>query len=197
MANLKKSFDKDFITSWDNALSTELCSECISIFDASGVLCPRSLGGINVVKDTQLDLSDDHKFLVRRIYDETLIPCLSDYVQEHPYLGQRTLVSSCVVLQKTSPPDGGYHPFHAENVRWTAMNRLLAWMVYLNDVPERGETEFLYQGLRIKPKAGTVLIWPAGWTHLHRGNPPSSDKYILTGWLHEMEGFNSIQLHGE
>ena len=29
--------------------------------------------------------------------------------------------------------------------------RTLAWMVYLNDVEEGGETEFLYQELKLKP----------------------------------------------
>ena len=59
-------------------------------------------------------------------------------------------------------------------------------MMYLNDVDDGGETEFLYQKKRIRPKQGRVLIFPAGFTHTHRGNPPlSGDKYILTSWLEE------------
>ena len=62
--------------------------------------------------------------------------------------------------------------------------RILATMMYLNDVDEGGETEFLYQSLRFKPKRGQFLIWPAGFTHVHRGNPPlSGEKYISTSWL--------------
>ena len=45
-----------------------------------------------------------------------------------------------------------------------------------------GETEFIYQQKRFKAEKGTVLIWPAGYTHMHRGNPPLSNKYIATGW---------------
>ena len=57
-------------------------------------------------------------------------------------------------------------------------------MIYLNDVEEGGETEFLYQKIRIKPKSNMGLIWPGGFTHTHRGNPPlSGTKYILTGWI--------------
>ena len=56
-------------------------------------------------------------------------------------------------------------------------------MVYLNDVEEGGETEFLYQQLKIKPSKGRVVIWPGSFTHLHRGNPPMSTKYIATGWF--------------
>ena len=43
---------------------------------------------------------------------------------------------------------------------WRAQQRALAWMVYLNDVEEGGETEFLYQQLKIKPSKGRVVIWP-------------------------------------
>ena len=63
-------------------------------------------------------------------------------------------------------------------------NRSLAWMIYLYDVEEGGETEFLYQQLKIKPKRNTFVIWSGSFTHLHRGNPPiSGTKYILTGWF--------------
>ena len=49
---------------------------------------------------------------------------------------------------------------------------VLALMVYLNDVEEGGETEFLYQQKRIPPTEGTLIIHPAGLTPAHRGNPP-------------------------
>jgi hypothetical protein len=56
--------------------------------------------------------------------------------------------------------------------------------VYLNDVPEAGETEFYYQQRKIQPRAGTLLIAPAGFTHTHRGNMPvGGDKYIATSWI--------------
>ena len=104
-----------------------------------------------------------------------------------PYLKSFPFVSSCVLLQKTEPKEG-YHAFHGENLGWNSKNRSLAWMVYLNDVEEEGETEFLYQELKLKPKKGRVVIWPGSFTHLHRGNPPRSTKYIATGWYACCEG---------
>jgi hypothetical protein len=78
---------------------------------------------------------------------------------------------------------GGYHIWHYESDSRDKCHRLLAWTLYLNDVEEGGETEFLYQHIRLKPKQGTLVIWPAAFTHTHRGNPPlSNDKYIVTGW---------------
>ena len=57
-------------------------------------------------------------------------------------------------------------------------------MLYLNTVDEGGKTEFKYQDLAIKPEAGTLLIWPAAYTHVHRANPDLvGKKYIATGWF--------------
>ena len=62
--------------------------------------------------------------------------------------------------------------------------RVLAWMTYLKVPEEGGETEFLYQSKRIEPIVGRTLIWPAYFTHLHRGNPPlKGEKYYITGWF--------------
>lgn len=63
------------------------------------------------------------------------------------------------------------------------MLRKAVFLTYLNDINEGGETEFLYYNLKIKPKRGLTLIWPADFTHVHRGYPaPSEEKIILTGW---------------
>ena len=63
------------------------------------------------------------------------------------------------------------------------MVRLFVIQVYLNDVEEGGETEFLVQSKRVAPKKGRVVIFPTTYTHYHSGNPPlSGDKYILNMW---------------
>lgn len=87
-------------------------------------------------------------------------------------------------IQKTLPGQG-YHIWHCESDGSYQFNsRVLVYTVYLNDVEEGGETEFLYQSRRIKPKQGTCCIFPAAFTHAHRGNPPlAGEKYLLTGWI--------------
>ena len=45
----------------------------------------------------------------------------------------------------------------------------------------------LYQKRRIEPEPGTIVIWPAQWTHQHKGNMVlEGNKYIVTGWIHNM-----------
>jgi hypothetical protein len=60
----------------------------------------------------------------------------------------------------------------------------------LNDVEQGGETEFLYQGAKLRPATGNLVLAPCGFTHTHCGHPPiSNPKYILASWV----GFKSAQ----
>ncbi len=77
-----------------------------------------------------------------------------------------------------------YHVWHNEDDTPQNMRRVATFILYLNDVEEGGETEFLYYPKRVKAKTGRFILWPAGFTHTHRGNPPiSNTKYIVTGWV--------------
>lgn len=87
-------------------------------------------------------------------------------------------------LQKTLPTEG-YHVWHIEHSRgFDNEPRAFVFSIYLNDVDEGGETEFLHFSKRVKPKKGRIVIWPAGFPYVHRGNTPlSGEKYILTSWM--------------
>ena len=57
-------------------------------------------------------------------------------------------------------------------------------MTYLNDIKNDGGTEFFYQKTKFNAKKGLTLIWPAEWTHTHRGIISEEyEKYIITGWI--------------
>jgi hypothetical protein len=99
----------------------------------------------------------------------------------------RLMRCGTINIQKYAATIGGYPHWHSEiwpDESFEGLHRLVLWMYYLNDVESGGETEFYFQKKSIKPKKGTVVIAPAGFTHTHRGNAPlSGDKYILTSWL--------------
>lgn len=82
-------------------------------------------------------------------------------------------------------PGNYYSVWHCENNGIKKnKERHLAFMTYLNTVNDGGETEFLYQEIKVKPEKGLTLIWPAYFTHTHRGNPSATEvKYISTGWF--------------
>ena len=106
----------------------------------------------------------------------------SNYLQDYSLLGESNFLLYDVKAKRI-PVAGGFHKWHYENASHESATRRFVVQAYLNTIKEGGETEFLYQNKRIKAVQGTLVIWPAGYTHVHRGNPPiGQDKYILTSW---------------
>ena len=92
---------------------------------------------------------------------------------------------------KKIPIGGGFHSWHYENGNVVNCLRQFVIQLYLNDNFDAGETEFLHQHRREIPKKGDVLIFPAGYTHTHRGNPPiGGEKYLITSWGVVQDGGN-------
>jgi len=83
------------------------------------------------------------------------------------------------------PPGAGFKIWHCERNSASPIirERHLVYMMYLNDIDDEGGTEFFYQKRKVKPKKGRIVIWPADWTHTHRGvTSMTQEKYIVTGW---------------
>lgn len=129
----------------------------------------------------RLDLESFTRFV--RAYTGVMNYCLELYSKQFEHMHNYRLVHEPPNIQRTKPTEG-YHVWHCENDGIVNHPRKLVTMMYLNDDFDGGETEFLYLSRREKPVRGRVLLWPSGWTHLHRGLPPlSGEKYIATGWM--------------
>ena len=81
-------------------------------------------------------------------------------------------------------PGEGYHKWHIDGAQMNSCDRAMVYMTYLNDVTEGGGTMFYHQNVTTKAVKGKTLIFPAAYTHLHKGEiSKTQHKYILTGWI--------------
>jgi len=189
MSDIKITHNQ-FIGIYENVLSKDTCKNIIELFEGD------LKNKIDMVGDKQfsrdkMERYDFSKEYVSNQRDNKIVETVNQaleesiglYAKEFWIVRQLQARSLEIKLQKT-PPRGGYHVWHCEQGNFGSASRVLVWTIYLNDIPDgEGETEFLWQGLRVKPKAGTVSIFPASFTHTHRGNPVySCNKYIATGW---------------
>ncbi len=181
----------DFIGIYSSRISREICDGIIQSAEKIFAASPRHIVTPGS-QQTPLVEFDRHDYSLNatvhlpqaaRIIDEALDACLQLYMTNYFVIKQIRASSKEVKIQKT-PPRGGYHFWHCEHFNKLTGPRVLAWMIYLNDIPVgEGETEFIWQKLRVQPEAGKCLIWPTQFTHTHRGNTVySKDKYIATGW---------------
>lgn len=135
----------------------------------------------NLISSTDIWIFDEFKKAVWQ--------CYTSYCEKYGILDSlgRHAISGSIKIQK-SIPGQGYHMWHCESDCLKTSNRIALIVVYLNDVDHGGETEYLYQSLRIIPKVGRITISPADYTHTHRGNPPlKNSKYIMTTWIEFIE----------
>ena len=117
-------------------------------------------------------------------YGKHLQQCLNNYEQKYEYVKgmDRYTITENMNLQHYKA-GGGFKKWHFENTAIESMSRKLVFMTYLNNV-ENGGTEFYYQDIKCPAKKGLTLIWPADWTHTHRGIiDESNEKMIITGWF--------------
>ena len=189
----------DFIKIYENAFSKEYCEKAIKYFnfmDECKFTFTRQEtedAARTKKEDTSLIGHKSHLFeldfnkcgdLFLEFNAKLWADFYPKYAEEFAVLKESDKHYSFVYKIQKTPIGGGYHIWHYETSNRERCNRLLAWALYLNDVEEGGETEFLYQHKRIKAKQGTFVLFPASFTHTHRGNPPiSNDKYIVTGWI--------------
>ena len=189
----------DFIEIYDNAFSRGLCDELIHWFE----LCSeRQFTSHNLPFDPQegpppisirsdesvsipidsVDMLSLPAHICNAIHKD-LNKCFFEYSKKYD-MGNMPLSNVRFKIHKVKPGQG-YHVWHCENSHeYPSLTRVLAWMAYLKVPEEGGETEFLYQSKRIEPIVGRTLIWPAYFTHMHRGNPPLKGiKYYITGWF--------------
>ena len=205
MESTSSSFQiKDYIGVFPNAVSKEYCERLIKWFEyikTTGVTTDRQKHEKvkKIDKDSELyfientpDITDitvlETNFQILQEYNEAFIKCYDKYKAKYGILegiGFHKL-SPSVKIQKYKPSQG-YHVWHCDSTNTTNCRRIIVCMLYLNDVEEGGETEFLHQSKRVKPQQGTMMLFPSAWTHTHRGNPPlKGDKYIVNTWLEFM-----------
>jgi len=191
---------KEFIGIYRNVFPEDYCEHLVTEFER---LCESGAGsnrqrsentpkhrkddmqvGLNMGIHTVSPFSEQS---TESIFFKGLQRCYDDYTERFSILKEEEIKGTAMKMQRTDP-GGGYHIWHSEQGRGKDAERVLVYALYLNDFSEHegGETEFLYQKLRIKPEKNLLLIWPAAFTHVHRGNTVlgSQAKYIVTGWFY-------------
>jgi hypothetical protein len=138
-----------------------------------------------------IDRSDPEAFALAEVIVRGVNAGLERYLQERPLLRQCAPEQALFVLpifnlQRYAPGEA----FHAWHCDWTTsdeatepIRRILAWILYCNDVPDGG-TEFHWQDHHVEAVKGTLAIFPAGISHIHRGRVSHEHtKTIATGWI--------------
>ena len=182
----------DFI--WGRQIPDEVCDHLIEFWDNQRFLRVQpgqvySQGDVttdNEIKES-MDTLVPHQISMPHVQDylSELQGVLDDYIQEFPFCNTSRFQIVEPLSMQWYPKGGGFKEWHTErlNALPGTAHRHLVFMTYLNDVPDGG-TEWYHQDLYVPAKKGYTVIWPADWTHFHRGRVShTSEKQIITGWF--------------
>lgn len=186
-----------FLYKKEKVLSSKLCKAFIKAFEESNEKKPGVLYGPDGASSNtgkkSTDITFNPNYLQHPIWGSLLKKLVnvlekgySDYIDRHSLAFSKLdplEISPLFNLQRYEPEEGFYE-WHCERATIKYSNRFLVWMIYLNTLTDRGETEFHYQHHFESAEEGKLIIWPSDWMYLHRGVPsPTETKYILTGWF--------------
>lgn len=183
-------FDEDFIVVYQG-LDPEICRTIITRFNGDGSKWPGRIiasGGLSYEGDIKhswdLEIVNDGPWQdIFQAINPPIQACLTDYIARSPILRAFDLQGSGYKIQMY-PKNEGYFRWHADAIGRSTGDRVVAMVLYLNDVAQGGETEFYHQGIRIPPKAGYLALFPAGWNYMDCAHVPTSgDKYIIQTFI--------------
>jgi len=198
MKEMKEEY-KDFIGIYDNSVPIQLCNQ----FSENWEEAKKNQTIIDCTKENVTGLQDPQHSLSKKDetayigplfssmyprppvmqYFEHLKQCCLLYMKNYSIMFNGQIYNDIFKIHKVRKSEG-YHSWHYERMDAAGLDRFLVYMTYLEAPEKGGETEFLHQSMRVTPVVGRTLIWPAGFTHMHRGNPPlEGEKMYVTGWF--------------
>ena len=178
----------DFIQVFDNVLTSDQCKNITKYLDSQEKI-------LGKVGSNELNLKIKECWEVYGDFsnpnwvDSLLMEKLTEYVplyrSMHPELNnhvQQWRLDPRYNMKKYDPGKG-YYGKHCETESVSSAFRMLVWMFYFNTVTDNGGTIFDNYDRITDAVEGRLVIWPAYWTHMHRGIVSNTQtKYIASGW---------------
>lgn len=178
-----------FVFEKPNALPNDFCEDVIARFEKDeGGQYKGRIGQLadedsSIKKSTDLVVSGkEHWKDVDKALFQSLGRTILEFREAYPFF-KGPFKDMGYGVQRTNP--GEHYHWHIDGGSHDFSHRQLVAIWYLNNVAgPGGETEFIFQDVKIKPELGKLILFPPFWTHEHRGvTLDKGVKYIATTWV--------------
>lgn len=194
------------IAEYHGAIDERDCTELVSCLTEEFSTLFESgptLGGINSLMKNSMDTSfmnaeqygphlryfRNYSELCTKL-DSIVWSCVADYIQFYKELWYAPNIHCTGFRIQRYERNAGFYRTHCDATSWTPINdgtdtvRVLAVVVYLNDVHEGGGTHFPIHDFTTTADVGKVVIFPTTWQYPHMGQVPlSNDKWIISQFI--------------
>jgi len=186
--NLYDDSLSQFLRVYPDALTQEQCDKLIAFCDNSETHKGPVYKSDNPGASIDLSMKDADQVHVPKGSNEDIMlfnslgTLLNRYTSEFDFYPTSASIDQGYQIQRYEI-DQGHFEWHTDASSLGISKRIIVALWYLNDVEEGGETEFGW-GEKIKPTAGSAIIFPSNWLYAHKGHKPISNrKYIATTWI--------------
>jgi len=188
-----------YIKIYDDVIDADSCNMLIGKFEAAEedqYEEVRQVERDKAIAFTQINLVNNEDWAS---VQNGMLEVFQDYIMAY--------INDCKIEPKQWPQTYGYEAIrikrylnnnydrfdpHVDVMNQETSRRFLAFFIYLNDVDEGGETEFIsinkpgtYIPLKIEPRQGRLLMFPPLWMYYHAGlKPVSNNKYLIHSYCH-------------
>jgi len=179
--------EESYIRVYDNVINKDLCDKLISKFEKE----TRHYEDMSFIDHRSFMQINLHQHEEWRKFRENLQPIFLEQIERYK--------KDCNITKWMFPDEFGLEHFrmkrylpnnidqfndHVDVHDYMSARRFLVFFLYLND-NDGGETELLNQKISVKPKAGSLLLFPPLWTYPHAGRKAiNRPKYIIGSYLH-------------
>ncbi len=178
----------EYIYLSENVIDSDMCLNIIELFKNN----PSNHFQGNFGSNNKIDLNfkNSIELTIPLHLQETIIKIISPYIKEYielfPHFPNNNLGFEFFRIKEYKNDGLHFYKKHIDCSSFVKSTRLLAVLIYLNDVFEGGETVIYNSNdeIKIKPEQGKLLIFPANFCYPHEGLPPISNyKYLLASFL--------------
>lgn len=128
-----------------------------------------------------LFISKDNDVMIDSILYNVFKRALAKYVETLSTLPIKVKDDEGYQVVRYLSDENGKYDVHVDD--HSASPRRVSGLLYLNSGYEGGELWFPAQDIKIKPQAGTIVMFPSGFEYPHASLPVTSgEKMVITTW---------------
>lgn len=181
----------DYIMHLENIMPLDMCEELIKTYDSVHKE-ERVQRENKIMKFEEINMLDHPAFESYRWSMGQLMQSVSKFYMDKTHHILRDKLPCYEPMEdyeapriKRYEPNQGVFDWHIDAADQLSSKRVIVMFWYLNNVKEGGETLFdIGEEIAIKPKAGSVCIFPPTWNYPHKGATPiSNPKYCISSYV--------------
>ncbi len=182
----------NYISVYENVLNKQFCEKLIEKFEVHPNLQETeqitAQDGWHMhfkqIKLAKYEIFTEENQQLRSLF----LNAIAAYKKEHgikKYQWPQKFTLEPIRMKRYLPDSDERFDEHVEITNLETARRSLVALIYLNDDFDGGETEFTQFDISVQPKQGAIMLFPAMWNWLHKGNPVKKKaKYIVGTMMH-------------